>query len=141
MARKDRPASKAAGAAEGRSKRRAKLERRLARLVALEVKRIRQLEDAQARLDAVRAAMAALEAGPAAEVPAPPDAPAPAPAEAAAALGESVAPEGFCMREKRKVTIAGGQLIALKNGRQAYAGVCPSCGARVLAIVGVAPRG
>jgi hypothetical protein len=44
----------------------------------------------------------------------------------------SVGQQAFCMRERRKVVIAGATAIVLKNGRAAVAGTCPTCGARVV---------
>ena len=105
----------------GTQRRLARLEKRLARLASEEAKRARQLAEARASIDVVRERIAALGGG--------------------TAAGAADAPQAYCMREKRKVAIADAELVVLRNGRRAYAGTCPSCGARVIAIVGVVAAG
>jgi hypothetical protein len=54
--------------------------------------------------------------------------------EAAIRLAEVVgySVEGYCLREKTRVTIRDAAPIVLSNGRRALAGTCPACGARVV---------
>jgi predicted RNA-binding Zn-ribbon protein involved in translation (DUF1610 family) len=40
--------------------------------------------------------------------------------------------EGYCLREKTRVTIRDAAPIVLANGHHALAGTCPACGARVV---------
>lgn len=129
MPKKRKAVAEEVVAGRGMPRRLARLEKRLARLASEEAKRARQLDEVRARQDEVRARIAALGAGVVVEAPV-----------ATAAAGPSQAvPEAYCMREKRKVAIAGAELVVLRNGRGAYAGTCPGCGARVLSIVGIAP--
>jgi len=109
----------------------ARLEQRLARLVKDEAKRSRQLDEVRARQAELRAQIADLGAGGGPGVKAATEVGAPAPD----------GPRAYCMREKRKVTIAGAERVVLGNGRHAYAGSCPDCGARVIAIVAAGTAG
>jgi hypothetical protein len=43
--------------------------------------------------------------------------------------------EGFCVKDKKKVQFEG-EVVTLKNGRQAAKGKCPSCGTTVMRILG-----
>jgi hypothetical protein len=81
-------------------------------------KRERQLDKAQRRGAAIQAEIASLEGAPA--------------ADAAASTGAVEGPRGYCLREKRTVTILGPEPIVMRNGRTATAGTCPSCGARIV---------
>ena len=121
----------------GTQRRLARLEKRLARLASEEAKRARQLAEARASIDVVRERIAALGGGTAAEAAIVP----PAASVDETVAGAADAPQAYCMREKRKVAIADAELVVLRNGRRAYAGTCPSCGARVIAIVGVVAAG
>jgi len=40
--------------------------------------------------------------------------------------------EGYCLRERTRVTIRDAMPIVLANGHRALAGSCPACGARVV---------
>ena len=40
--------------------------------------------------------------------------------------------EGYCLRERTRVTIRDATPIVLANGHRALAGSCPACGARVV---------
>jgi chromosome segregation ATPase len=118
-------AGRVAGTGPGRQL--ARLEKRLAGLEKRETKRSRQLDDIRARQAEIRAQIAELGAGAGAAAETTPEA--------------AAAPQAYCMREKRKVTIAAAELVVLSNGRRAYAGSCPDCGARVIAIVGAGRTG
>ena len=136
MAKKRKPAAGAAASTDratgrGSRGRLARLEKRLARLAKEEARRARQLEEVRAKQAEVRARIAELDT--AAMVGAPVDSAGPSP--------DAAAPQAYCMREKRKVAIADAELVVLRNGRRAYAGTCPSCGARVVAIIGAAAAG
>ena len=85
----------------------------------LVAKRERQLDKAQRHGAAIQAEIASLEGA------------APA-ADAAASTGAVEGPRGYCLREKRTVTIANPEPIVMRNGRTATAGTCPSCGARIV---------
>jgi hypothetical protein len=41
----------------------------------------------------------------------------------------------FCLREKRRVAVVDAQPTVLRNGRAAIAGVCASCGAKIVTLV------
>jgi Domain of unknown function (DUF5679) len=43
--------------------------------------------------------------------------------------------EGYCVKDKRKVQFEG-EVVTLKNGRQAAKGKCPVCGTTVMRILG-----
>jgi Domain of unknown function (DUF5679) len=133
---KKRKAADTAAAPAGRAVDRqlARLAKGLARLEREEAKRSRQLDEVRAAQAVIRARIADLQGALSAaaaplEEPAVPD-------------GQPAGPDGpqaYCMREKRKVAIAGPELVVLGNGRHAYAGSCPDCGARVIAIVRAGP--
>ena len=89
----------------------------------LAAKRQRQLEKAHGKSAALADELASLGG-------AAPATPAAAPAAAAPAAAES--PQGYCLREKRTVTIANPQPFVMRNGRTATAGTCPSCGSRIV---------
>jgi len=130
MAKKRKAAvATAAAAGRGADRQLARLEKRLAGLEREEAKRSRQLDAVRSMQAELRAQISELRANTAAE---------PAPA---AEVAPTDGPKAYCMREKRKVPIAGAELVVLGNGRQAYAGTCPDCGARVIAIVGAGVRG
>jgi len=37
-------------------------------------------------------------------------------------------PEGYCVKERKKVEIKDPEQITMKNGRPAITGTCPDCG-------------
>ncbi|HEY1595970.1 MAG TPA: DUF5679 domain-containing protein [Thermoleophilaceae bacterium] len=43
-------------------------------------------------------------------------------------------PEGYCVKEKKKVEIQNPQQVTMKNGRPAIQGICPSCGTKIFKI-------
>jgi hypothetical protein len=43
--------------------------------------------------------------------------------------------EGYCVKDKKKVQFEG-EVVTLKNGRQAAKGKCPVCGTTVMRILG-----
>jgi Domain of unknown function (DUF5679) len=43
-------------------------------------------------------------------------------------------PEGYCVKEKKKVEIKDPQQVTMKNGRPAIHGTCPSCGTKIFRI-------
>jgi Domain of unknown function (DUF5679) len=51
--------------------------------------------------------------------------------------GELATYEGYCVKDKKKVQFEG-EVVTLKNGRQAAKGKCPSCGTTVMRILGKA---
>jgi hypothetical protein len=108
-------------AAPGGTKRLKRLERELGDLRASETKYLRQLENVRARSAAVAAQIAALQ--PMGTVA----------ADEAPLL--TAGPIGYCLREKRAVTIRGPVPTTFANGRSGVSGTCPSCGARVTALV------
>jgi hypothetical protein len=139
MARKRKTAGAASpgnGAGRALARQLSRLEKRLARLEKEEARRSRQLDGVRAAQAETRAQIAELEAvAPGAAGQAKVAVPGPGPAAGADA------PHAYCMREKRKVPIAGAEIVVLGNGRRAYAGTCADCGARVIAIVGSATAG
>jgi hypothetical protein len=136
MAKKRKAAAAAAGAGHGADRQQARLEKRLAGLEREEAKRSRQLDEVRAAQAVIRARIADLQ-GTLSAAAAPPEEPALLGGQPAGADG----PQAYCMREKRKVPIASPELVVLGNGRRAFAGSCPDCGARVIAIVGAGARG
>jgi hypothetical protein len=43
-------------------------------------------------------------------------------------------PEGYCVKERKKVEIKDAQQVTMKNGRPAIQGVCPDCGTKIFYI-------
>ena len=55
-------------------------------------------------------------------------------------------PEGYCVKERKKVEIKDPKQVTMKNGRPAIQGVCPDCGTKIFKIGkleagGAAPSG
>lgn len=42
--------------------------------------------------------------------------------------------KGYCVKERKKITIKDPEEITMKNGRPAVRGVCPDCGTKVFKI-------
>jgi Domain of unknown function (DUF5679) len=53
---------------------------------------------------------------------------------AAAAKGGSFMPEGYCVKERKKVEIKDAKQVTMKNGRPAIQGTCPDCGTKIFKI-------
>lgn len=43
-------------------------------------------------------------------------------------------PEGYCVKERKKVEIQNPEQITMKNGRPAVTGTCPDCGTKIFKI-------
>jgi hypothetical protein len=43
-------------------------------------------------------------------------------------------PEGYCVKERKKVEIKDAKQVTMKNGRPAIQGVCPDCGTKIFRI-------
>ena len=43
-------------------------------------------------------------------------------------------PEGYCVKERKKVEIKDPEQITMKNGRPAVTGTCPDCGTKIFKI-------
>jgi Domain of unknown function (DUF5679) len=43
-------------------------------------------------------------------------------------------PEGYCVKEKKKVEIKDPKQVTMKNGRPAIQGFCPDCGTKIFKI-------
>ena len=43
-------------------------------------------------------------------------------------------PEGYCVKERKKVEIKDPQQVTMKNGRPAIQGTCPDCGTKIFKI-------
>jgi len=106
----------------GARKRLKRLEREVAELGLTEAKRLAQLNAVRARAATARARLAALRAK---------DAIAP---RTSGCVASPAGPSGYCMREKRRVTISDPTSFTLANGRMAVAGTCSTCGVRVTAL-------
>jgi hypothetical protein len=52
----------------------------------------------------------------------------------AAAKGGPFMPEGYCVKERKKVEIKDAKQVTMKNGRPAIQGVCPDCGTKIFKI-------
>jgi hypothetical protein len=48
--------------------------------------------------------------------------------------GEPTMPEGYCVKERKKVEIQNAEQITMKNGRPAITGTCPDCGTKIFKI-------
>jgi len=100
----------------------ARLERRLGRLTAKEGRLSRRLSKAQERVRAVEERLRELRGS--------------GPAGGPAATTTTSVP-GYCLRERRRVTLSDAQPVTLRNGRTALAGTCPDCGARIVSMAAV----
>jgi hypothetical protein len=49
-------------------------------------------------------------------------------------VGGGAMPEGYCVKEKKKVEIQNPQQVTMKNGRPAIQGTCPDCGTKIFRI-------
>jgi len=47
---------------------------------------------------------------------------------------EAHMPEGYCVKERKKVEIKDAQQVTMRNGRPAIQGVCPDCGTKIFKI-------
>ncbi len=47
---------------------------------------------------------------------------------------ETPMPEGYCVKERKKVEIKDAKQVTMKNGRPAIQGVCPDCGTKIFKI-------
>jgi hypothetical protein len=47
---------------------------------------------------------------------------------------ERFMPEGYCVKERKKVEIKDPQQVTMKNGRPAIQGTCPDCGTKIFKI-------
>jgi Domain of unknown function (DUF5679) len=56
------------------------------------------------------------------------------PCREAAAKGGPLMPEGYCVKERKKVEIKDPKQVTMKNGRPAIQGVCPDCGTKIFKI-------
>jgi hypothetical protein len=43
-------------------------------------------------------------------------------------------PEGYCVKERKKVEIVNPVQVTMKNGRPAIQGTCPDCGTKIFKI-------
>jgi Domain of unknown function (DUF5679) len=50
-----------------------------------------------------------------------------------AAKGDPM-PEGYCVKERKKVEIKDAKQVTMKNGRPAIQGTCPDCGTKIFKI-------
>jgi hypothetical protein len=48
--------------------------------------------------------------------------------------GGPAMPEGYCVKERKKVEIKDPKQVTMKNGRPAIQGVCPDCGTKIFKI-------
>jgi hypothetical protein len=48
--------------------------------------------------------------------------------------GGAFMPEGYCVKERKKVEIKDPQQVTMKNGRPAIQGTCPDCGTKIFKI-------
>jgi hypothetical protein len=55
-------------------------------------------------------------------------------AASAAVKGDPLMPEGYCVKERKKVEIKDAKQVTMKNGRPAIQGVCPDCGTKIFKI-------
>jgi hypothetical protein len=55
-------------------------------------------------------------------------------AASAARKGGLDMPEGYCVKERKKVEIKDAKQVTMKNGRPAIQGLCPDCGTKIFKI-------
>jgi uncharacterized protein DUF5679 len=55
------------------------------------------------------------------------------PLPTSAAKGDPM-PEGYCVKERKKVEIKEAKQVTMKNGRPAIQGFCPDCGTKIFKI-------
>jgi hypothetical protein len=53
---------------------------------------------------------------------------------AKAVKGRPPMPEGYCVKERKKVEIKDAKQVTMKNGRPAIQGTCPDCGTKIFKI-------
>lgn len=92
------------------ARRRAALETKLASADRLIEKRKSQLRAASDRRASIAAKLA--------QVPGP--------------SGKANAPMAYCIKDRQRVAIGDAHVVVLANGRPAIAGVCPTCGSKVV---------
>ncbi len=97
-------------AAKRATRRRAALEAKLASADRLIEKRRSQLHSASTRRASISARLA----------------------RAMGPAGETDAPMAYCIKDRQRVAIGGAHAVVLTNGRPAIAGLCPSCGSKVV---------
>ena len=102
------------------ARRRARIEKQLAVADRRVARRRAQLEAASARRAALADRLAALTG---------PDG-----AVEGGSTGEPASFQAYCMRERIRVTMRDPKPVTFANGRTAVAGVCASCGARVVSL-------
>jgi hypothetical protein len=51
-----------------------------------------------------------------------------------AVKGVALMPEGYCVKERKKVEIKDAKQVTMKNGRPAIQGTCPDCGTKIFKI-------
>lgn len=121
----------AGGGGKQRRRELAELERQLDSLMATEQRLSAKLARTQEKVRAVKDRIREL-GGPEAETAAAGARSEVATAATAAALGPAVM--AYCLRERRRVELADGMPLTLRNGRAAFAGTCPSCGVRIVSL-------
>jgi hypothetical protein len=115
---------KASNAAQ--SKRATRLAKKIASFERQESKLAKQLDKVHDRQSAARVRLSTLAPAPAAP---------PASSTKPSTDGEGAEHTAFCLREKRRVAVIDARPTVLRNGRTAIAGVCASCGAKIVTLV------
>ncbi len=105
------------------ARRRTRIEKRLAVADRRVARRQAQLEAASARRAALADRLAALAGADG--------------ATAGGTAGDPSAVQAYCVRERVRVTVRDPKPVTFANGRSAVAGVCSSCGARVVSLKAV----
>lgn len=49
-------------------------------------------------------------------------------------MADAPAPQGYCVKERKKVAMKDYKQVTLKNGRPAISGICPDCGTKMFKI-------
>jgi hypothetical protein len=115
----DPPTKPGAAPASGGQKRRKRLERELAELEASQAKRLERIDRLRVRATEVRTTLATLVAKESGASTRPDPEP------------SATGPTGYCLHERRRVTISAPTSRTLSNGRTGLVGACSSCGRRV----------
>ena len=120
------PKGKGSNAAE--AKRATRLEKKIASYEKQESKLAKQLDKLHDRQSAPRVRLSTL-------VPAPPAPDGQSGSAKPSTDGAGAERTAFCLREKRRVAVVDAHPVVLRNGRAAIAGVCASCGAKLVTLV------
>lgn len=120
--------SKPRGSSTAEGKKAVRLQHKITAFERKESKLAKQLDKLHDRQTAARTRLSTL-------APVPVDPAAHAGSAKPSADGGSAPRTAFCLREKRQVAVTDAHPTVLRNGRAAIAGICASCGAKLVTLV------